>query len=216
MSGLLKMAKANISSASSVATASLATLIRLLEVVQKVVGMNGFPDTQLPALFMSEQPSNLETEVISAITRIISTIPPGMGDGVWTAAIKRCLIDLGKQKNYHVCTSGFPTDCDGEWLFDLTWYRNDPPNHLREIGLILESEWHVGLDKIKYDFEKLLIAKCPIKVMVFQDYKNNLQDIFSLLETGIHSFRAEPTGEKYILAGYQNSTGKFVFKTVST
>src|SRR6266481_9092664 len=93
-----------------------------------------------PNSVMNQQPTDLESEIISAITSIPAAFPAPVGDRVWTVAIKRSLIALGKKKGYSVCTSGFPDDCEREWLFDLVWYRNEPPEHLREIGLVLESE----------------------------------------------------------------------------
>jgi len=50
----------------------------------------------------------------------------------------------------------------------MVWYRNEEPGHLREIGMVLESEWNQDLYEIRYDFEKLLVAKSPIKVMIFR------------------------------------------------
>jgi hypothetical protein len=164
---------------------------------------------------MNSQLAHPETEIISAISSVPATILPGKGDGIWTTAIKRSLITLGRTKGYDVCASGFPNECHGEWLFDLIWYRNEPQEHLREIGLIMESELSIDPLKIKYDFEKLLAAKAPIKVMVFQDYQNNLPTLWSLLETGIRNFQTRPANEKYILAGYENAKDAFSFKAVT-
>ncbi len=159
--------------------------------------------------------TNLESEIISTIKAIPKAIERGTCLARWTATLKRALIDLGKKNNYRVCAAGFlPDDCDIEWLYDLVWFRNDPPEHLREIGLVLESEWSKVPFDIKYDFEKLLVAKSPIKVMVFQDYQENLPQMLSLLETGIRCFRAEPANESYIFAGFRNSEYAFEFKTI--
>ena len=64
---------------------------------------------------MSAQLANSEAEIISAITGIPATIPPGRGDAEWTAAIKRALMGLGKKNGYNVC--GFPPECENEWLY---------------------------------------------------------------------------------------------------
>jgi hypothetical protein len=168
-----------------------------------------------PYQAMDAQMTNTEAEIVSEIVSIPKTMPSGKGDGEWTKAIKRSLITLGKNKGYNICTSGFPEECEREWLFDLVWYRNDPPEHLREIGLIVESEWSFDLAYVKFDFEKLLIAKSPLKVMIFQDLKDNSTQICSLLETGIRSFQTEPANEKYILACYQNAKDVFAIKTIT-
>jgi hypothetical protein len=164
---------------------------------------------------MNAQLSDTEAEIVSTIVSIPKTMPAGKGDGEWTKAIKRSLIALGKNKSYNICTSGFPDECEREWLFDLVWYRNDPPEHLREIGLIVESEWSFNSTHIKFDFEKLLIAKSLLKVMIFQDFRDNSAELYSLLETGIRSFKTEPANEKYILACYQNARDVFAVKTIA-
>ncbi len=162
---------------------------------------------------MSGQFANSEEEIISAI----KSMQPGRGDKPRTAAIKRILITLGRARGYEVCASGFPGECEKEWLFDLVWYRNEPKEHLREIGLVLESEWSRDPFQIKYDFEKLLVAKSPIKVMLFRDDRDNLPELWSLLETGIRNFQPFqplPAGEKYILAAYENAKGAFSVRAV--
>src|SRR5205809_4482490 len=96
--------------------------------------------------------SNLESQIISTLEAVPAQIPGGMGDGTWTAAVKKSLIALGKKQGYGVCASDFPNECDPEWLYDLVWFRNDPAQHLREVGLVAESELSVDLAEIKFDF----------------------------------------------------------------
>jgi hypothetical protein len=158
----------------------------------------------------TEERSNLESEIISTIKAIPATIPRGRGLTEWTAEVKSALRSLGKRKDYAVC----PGPGDKAWLFDLIWFRNDQDHRLREVVLVVESEWSLDSDEIIYDFEKLLVAKSPIKLMVFQDHQENLTQLWSLLETGISSFQAEPANEKYILAGFRNSEYVFEFKTI--
>jgi hypothetical protein len=167
--------------------------------------------------------NNLEAEIISTIKGIPATIPKARGDTIWTRAIKSALKDLGKSKGYGVCTAGFTNEeCDNEWLYDMVWYRNNPPDFLGEIGMIFESEWNQDPSVIKYDFEKLLVGKSPVKVMVFQDFKDNLPNLWSMLEAGIHCFKTERTNEKYILVAFRNSEWEedrlpnvFDFKTIT-
>lgn len=163
---------------------------------------------------MNIKQSNFEAEIQSAITSIPGMMQAGKNNAEWTAAIKRTLIALGKKHEYNICTAGFPDECEREWLFDLVWYRNGPPEHLREIGLIVESEWSFNPKDIKFDFEKLLIAKSPIKVMIFQDYKGNADELCLLLETSIRTFKTEAANEKYILACYHNTKDVFEIKII--
>ena len=165
---------------------------------------------------MSEQLASLANEVVASIKGINIQNLRDKGDGAWTVAIKGALIDLGQKHDYQICTSSFPDECESEWLYDLVWYRKAPSGHLREIGLILESEWAKKVKGIQDDFEKLLVAKCPIKVMVFQDFKDTtVEQIWSLLETGIRTFESEPTKDRYILVGFNNGKHEFEIKTVT-
>jgi hypothetical protein len=156
---------------------------------------------------------SMEAEIISTIKNIPKTLSGG-GNALWTAAVKSSLITLGKKKGYRVCASGFPNECGPEWLYDLVWYRNEPSNHLREVPLVVESEWSYNPDHVKCDFEKLLVAKARVKVMIFQDFRGNWPQLSELLEAGIRSFQSEPANEKYILACYENQKDAFAIRTI--
>jgi len=112
-----------------------------------------------------------------------------------------------------VCTPGGQGDFEAGWLYDLVWYRNDD-GHLAEVYLVLESEWSYDAYDIRYDFEKLLLAKATLKVMVFQAAESQLADRFALLERGIDAFRKRSADETYILAGLKMPITEFVFKQI--
>jgi hypothetical protein len=154
--------------------------------------------------------------VISAIKALPEILPLGSSNHKWTITLKESLIHLAERNAYKVCAAGLPNRCEREWLFDLVWYRKHPGGHLADLKLILECEWHRGTHKILYDFQKLLVGKVPIKVMVFQDYGDNLEEIFSLLMEAISAFSPEMPGERYILAGYRNGMNDFAIRTVDT
>ncbi len=85
-------------------------------------------------------------------------------DGDWTKEIKNRLCSFGKEKRYWTYASSDMAD-GGEWLYDVTWltYSGD---RLLNTELVLESEWDVnGID---FDFQKLLLAKAELKVLIFQ------------------------------------------------
>jgi len=79
----------------------------------------------------------------------------------------------------------------------------------------MESEWTVDPAYIKYDFEKLLLAKSTLKVMVFQAQDRDLAGIFSLIERGIHSFQKKSSGEIYILAGWNITNEEFHVRQIT-
>ncbi len=159
------------------------------------------------------------TEIASAITQLFDSLPTRLGEGKkdsgWTKQLKEDIGSLGVTHGWAVCTSGFPDRFDPEWLYDLIWYRSEPDNHLAEVYLVMESEWAVAPASIKYDFEKLLLAKSSLKVMVFEAYDRDIAGVFSLLESGIRAFQKKDAGEIYILAGYNMTSGNFVVRRIT-
>lgn len=89
------------------------------------------------------------------------------GDGPWTVAVKSCLAKLGEEKGFKICTSTKDKLYETEWLYDLVWYRENPQGFLIDVPLVVESEWKKNLVKdIKFDFEKLLLARSTLKLMI--------------------------------------------------
>jgi hypothetical protein len=84
------------------------------------------------------------------------------------------------------------------------------------VALVLESEWSRDPWHIQEDFEKLLVAKAPIKVMVFQNYGNNLPDLWRLLKDGIRIFEKQASDETYILAAYKREEHEFEIQVFQT
>ncbi|HRG18887.1 MAG TPA: hypothetical protein PLP39_07330 [Flavobacterium lutivivi] len=72
---------------------------------------------------------------------------------------------------------------EGEWLFDLVWYKMDENDNqiMTKIPLVLESELSiVDYGGFKTDFDKLLVASSSIKVFVttnhyIEEKKNYIQ-----------------------------------------
>jgi len=117
---------------------------------------------------------------------------------------------IGQEHEYSVV----PNETERQWLYDLIWFRNDPNGQIREVALVLESEWSRDACHIHEDFQKLLIAKAPIKVMVFQDHGSNLPDLWRLLKDGIRVFEPQYSDETYILAAFKNEEYKFEIQIV--
>ena len=158
----------------------------------------------------------IEDAIITRIKKLPADLGKGRRDTDWTVELTRAIGTLGEERGWRVCSSKCHDLFDGGWLYDLTWYRNGPNEQLQELGLVLESEWCQNLQFIKFDFEKLLQAKAPIKVFVFQDCNGNLPQICSFLETGIACFKPQGQHETYILAAYQEDKHEFSVKTIKT
>jgi hypothetical protein len=106
-------------------------------------------------------------EIIAALQAITPNTVPNNRNSAWTRKIKEDIGQLGVKNKFIVCTSGCDGKFEGEWLYDLIWYRNNTNNRLETVPLVLESEWCMDHFQIRFDFEKLLLANSPIKVMVF-------------------------------------------------
>jgi len=146
-------------------------------------------------------------EYLNALSSLLDKcdLPP-------TAEIKRGIGKIGRDNGYLACATDFPRPKCQEWLYDLIWYRNTRDHHLEELIMVLESEWSRDLEEILYDFEKLLIAKAPIKVMIFQDHNDDLDTLWAMLAKGIRTFRSPDPGETYLLAAYREEIHSFVIK----
>lgn len=158
-------------------------------------------------------------EIASAITQSFATLPNRLGRGrtnrEWTTQVKEDIGSLGVTHGWAVCTSGFAGRFDCEWLYDLMWYRNDADGCLAEVYLVLESEWQEDHPAIKYDFEKLLLAKAPLKVMVFETNDLHMSELLDSMERGIRAFKTQSPDESYIIAAFNNSTYSFVVRQIN-
>jgi len=154
----------------------------------------------------------IEAQIVSVLKAIPGQFKPNQRNSEWTKAVKLAVCVLGQKLNYAVC--GCPPECDKGWLYDLCWYSvTTDRKFLLDMPLVLESEWG-NWTEIKYDFEKLLVAKSKFKVMVFQAEGQNITDYYKELEQGIRTYQGGSAGEVYLLACYNDEKGEFEIKKV--
>ena len=79
----------------------------------------------------------------------------------------------------------------------------------------MESEWDPHPGAIKYDFEKLLLANSPLKLMIFQSDPLRLDQVYQLIENGISAFMSHPSQATYILAGLDIRTEDFNIRIIN-
>lgn len=100
------------------------------------------------------------------------------GNTAWTKGIKRKLYKLGYEYGYTTCASGLDGDSEAEWLYDVVWYKEDGEGQdarIIDVPMVAECEWNGGIGHIKYDFEKLLLANAPLKVMICRATVDTMQ-----------------------------------------
>jgi hypothetical protein len=149
----------------------------------------------------------IEDQIVSALKAIPSQFPNGARNPEWTKAVKLAIGLLGKKLDYEICGLK-PPFLEG-WLYDLCWYSEAPDGKLLDVPLVLEVEWLTKYDKIKYDFEKLLIAKSKFKIMVFQASGQTAVDYYEKLEQAIRAYRGGSLGEIYLLACFNEEKEVF-------
>ncbi len=147
----------------------------------------------------------------------------GASDTEWTRAIKTGLCHAGHNLDYRVATSldrrrateGCADGPDfGEWLFDLVWmvWNGEPQRQLNRICLVVESEWGDRGD-ILDDFEKLLVARSCVRLMIFQASNGaEVEAIFNLLQEESQAFEQSQTGDYYLLEGYDCENSAFLWR----
>jgi hypothetical protein len=155
-------------------------------------------------------------EIEDQICKAIRSVPIDSlkGDGAWTKAIFKAIADLGTRLNYKICSSRSDGEYDGGWLYDLIWYENDDTGQLKSLPLVLESEWDKNYDGIKYDFEKLLIARAKYKIMIFQAKREKVSQYFKQLQSGIEAFHVASEDESYLLMCFDEDNWAFQIKTI--
>jgi hypothetical protein len=120
-------------------------------------------------------------------------------DDLWTKAIKRRLIQEGHKNSCKVYTSGFDGVADGgEWLFDLSWLVYED-GKVKRVEMVLESEWKLaGVDD---DFQKLLLARAQLRVMIFQvRTQEEFNDQISHLCEQVNIFEQAEIGDRYLFS----------------
>lgn len=112
------------------------------------------------------------SEIIRAVMEGLDSlrIPVAARDSEWTKVIKTELCKIGRRFGCKVYASGVPRNKrdDGEWLYDVTWlqYETSGRGELIDAPLVAECEWGDEQD-IEDDFEKLLLARARVRVMIF-------------------------------------------------
>ena len=143
-------------------------------------------------------PNALVREIVAAFRRLEKEVlqleddQRPDGGGPWTKEVLTTLCKLGRKLGYTAWATGshpnrVPDEYrDGdEWLYDASWRHSDTYDRIIFVPMVAESEWG-DLKKIEEDFQKLLLARSTIRVMVYyakdkdsdwnRRYKNRLRE----------------------------------------
>ena len=150
--------------------------------------------------------NQLVHEVIGALIKIPEECK-NKTDPEWTFHIKKSLEKIADNHGLR-CSFTDKKNKKKEWLHDFIMYDmiNDDEfgkdsKRLGKVYLCAESEWKVDIDEIQEDFEKLLVAKAKIKLMIYCRMKEWEEWMRRLVEKS----EIDIGGEIYILAAYDES-----------
>lgn len=150
------------------------------------------------------QLDNLEQSIVARVNAIPERAvrETWNSDRDWTRAVLLELAGLGHECEFYVCGHGCSEFGQGEWLYDLIWLQNEG-DHIRDVPLVLESEWSPNFRSISDDFMKLLVSRAGHRVMVFQQKTAaEVKTVVERLVSQIQNFQHTQTGDRYLFLGF--------------
>ena len=101
-----------------------------------------------------------------------------------------------------------------EWLYDVTGLRYDDDGFLIRVALAAECEWGVQ-DDVYYDFEKLLLVRADLRVMVFDGTRTpGYTEFFQIFAQYIGRCAHSTPGDKWLFVAW--TPEQFIYYHVDT
>lgn len=167
--------------------------------------------------FYVQNAHSIEREISENLSRIWD-IAEDSTPTIWTAAVNTILATTAKQNNRKYFTASKLRTCENpEWLYDFVWYDNNEFG-LNNVYLVVESEWKNPWGNedycydIQYDFEKLILARSPYKLMIFEG--DNLEENSQYLDTlkkVVLNCQLTKAGDRYMFAAWDKEKQEFYF-----
>ena len=102
-------------------------------------------------------------------------------------------------------------------MYDVVWLVYSPDgrkdDYLLSVPLVAESEWG-NEDAIDEDFEKLLLARATIRLMIFGGANEDNDETAKRLVRLVEHFELGGSDDAYLLAGYESNDEGFWFYRV--
>ena len=128
-------------------------------------------------------------------------------DAVTTALCEACTMINGVS----AYATRIPVAAGGEWLYDAVGLQYDIPydNCFSRTVLVAECEWGPQLE-IMNDFQKLLLARADVRVMVFDGtHDPRYQELFEIFEANIDNNQQAEPGDLWLFAAWTPKNWKF-------
>lgn len=161
----------------------------------------------------------LEEKLKAVLNQVCEESAAGITNGnkSWTKRIKELICSLGTEVyGIGASTGGFAPAFDPEWLYDVTWYQNqeEEPHMLLDIPLVVESEWSHKFAQVKYDFEKLLVARAGLRLMICQVRVGKSKEyLFDYFQKAVETCKLSQKGDRYLIAIYDDHIG-FEYRSI--
>ena len=83
----------------------------------------------------------IETEILSRVRKLWKVTAGKRKTGWWTKKLFKTIGELGAEKGFEVWNSKYRKANGGEWLWDMTWTKENEKTKHWDVELVLESEW---------------------------------------------------------------------------
>lgn len=162
-------------------------------------------------------------ELCSALDRVAKDPVLRNEDGrrPWTREVKTALCRWGLSQGFYVYAHSIRDRFrevpkkrrpQYEWLFDVTCLTYNG-RYLDRVPLVAECEWG-NEDDIYDDFEKLLLARAEIRVMVFDADQLNSENKFRKFEKYVGRCTWTQPEDTYLLAAYTQDRDGFDYRLI--
>ena len=151
---------------------------------------------------------NDKDRIVEAVCRALDKLDE-LSVSDWTKEVKTALCNAcceafkGSGQQVKLFASGVGTAADGgEWLFDVTCLLNDDKGYIKSIPLVAESEWR-GRNDVVDDFEKLLVARADVCVMIFdRNYWDSAEQAIAELKAYVTACERSEPDDIFLLAAW--------------
>ena len=166
-----------------------------------------------------------KSEIMRAVQKGLDNleIDDPKGNTEWTKAVKTELCKIGRDRfSFEVYASGVenPEPGHGEWLYDVTWleYEKNGRSELNarrkliDAPLVAECEWG-DLGDIYDDFEKILLARASVRLMIFDGNQNpGSKKIAEQLAGRVREFNGSRAEDVWLLAAWEGTNAAWPFQ----
>lgn len=149
-------------------------------------------------------------EIMREVAEGLNSIKAESPSRVTEPVVKTKLCEIGRDKfGFHVCAKSVEKTDGGEWLFDVTWLKydcekSDCDKSLVYVPLAAECEW--GARKHIYDdFQKLLLARASVVLMIFEARKCSSKEMADWLAEKVGKFRGSGDENAWLLAAWERN-----------